>query len=247
MTSILLACILALLPKSPDSDRIRIETPSIAQEVEMVWSTLRDIKFFEEHNYSVSLPSGQLIDELKKKGRQGKLGEADYSRLESFMHKHVYKVENYQKSRSIISAAIPTLLVFLQDMESKKWDWDIAFFPTYRIQMTLYGPGGSYHPDDGSIVIFTTPDGRFKQYNDPTNTLIHEMVHLCIEESIIQTYQVPHSLKERLVDRFVKISYGDKLPEYRIQPMGDTDLDQFVTSNTDLQNLASIVEEFMKK
>ena len=46
------------------------------------------------------------------------------------------------------------------------------------INLTLYGPGGSYNPQEGSIILMITKEGTFKQSLDPAETIVHEIVHI---------------------------------------------------------------------
>jgi len=65
-------------------------------------------------------------------------------------------------------------------------------------------------------------------YDNPANTIIHEIVHMGIEKSIIQKYNLSHGLKERIVDTIVYVLFGEFLPEYKVQNMGDTKIDKFL-------------------
>ena len=127
------------------------------------------------------------------------------------------------------------------------WHWPFKAFDNDQINLTQYGSGGSYHPDDGSILIFTTPQGQFKQYDNPANTNIHEIIHIGIEASIIQQLKVPHTLKERIVDLYVQLSFHKELPDYRIQNMGDKRIDQYLNKKKQLKHLHQIIETFMKE
>lgn len=112
------------------------------------------------------------------------------------------------------------------------------------ISIPLYGPGGSYNADNGSITLLTNQRGGFRQYANPLYTLIHEVVHMGIEDSIVQRFAVPHGLKERIVDTFVSIHFADELPDYRIQQMGNPAIDAELTDSEALERLHQIVEEF---
>ena len=77
-------------------------------------------------------------------------------------------------------------------------------------------------------------------YKKPINTIVHEMVHLGMEESIEQSFELEHGTKERIIDRFVFLFFGEQLPAYQVQPMGDEEMDRLLKSTDDFKDLASI-------
>ncbi|MEM1327547.1 MAG: hypothetical protein AAGI23_16420 [Bacteroidota bacterium] len=229
-----------------NKDRIQINIPTPEAEAAYVWRNLQDIPFFEQHGYQVSLPSGMLIEELKQKVRDGNLPSEDYGRLEQFIRDSVYQASDYQKGYEKIKAELALINKMVNEIEPVNFDWTFKTFDTYQVNLTLYGPGGSYNPDEGSLLLFTTPQGQFKSYDNPANTIIHEIVHIGIEESIIGQHNVPHALKERIVDTFVSLHFGQYLPDYRVQEMGDTRTDAYLKSVADFEELDKVVEQVLK-
>ena len=230
-------------PQTPT--RFEVIIPSAEQEAQYVWRTLQDMPFFEQHNYQISLPQGALIESLKKKSLNGQMSNEDYAALLTHMQTEVYDRKDYLKGQQKVVDAIPSLDRMLNQIISKNYDWGFNSFDRYQIVLTLYGPGGSYNPDEGLILLYTTTDGRFKQYDDPLNTLIHEVTHIGIESEIIQKYSVPHGLKERLVDTFVLLHFQDQLTGFRIQDMGFKSIDNELDELEKLSDLPRIVSEFM--
>ncbi len=226
-------------------NRIDIQIPSIHDETSQIWRTIRDIKFFEEHNYPLNLPSGQYIESLKEKSRNNQFSDKDYSPLFQFVETEVYKKEDYHKGYDLIEKNRALINKMANTIIKSKKNWEFKEFPVYTIKLTLYGSGGNYNPDDGSIIILTTPEGKFRQYDNPSNTLIHEIVHIGIEESLINAYKVPHPLKERMVDQIVLLNFKNLLPEYRLQDMGDYRIDPFLKKKKDLKNLDKAVRRVM--
>ena len=224
--------------------RIEVTIPSAETEAAYIWRNLGDLAFFEKNNYQLSLPQGPLMDTLKKKARNNRLTDEDYASLVIFMEKQVYREADYQSGFKAIEKSLSLLNRMVGDLENTDHRWPFKMFETYEVVLTLYGPGGSYDPDRGSIIIYTTPDGQFKQYRDPINTLIHEIVHIGIE-GLIHKYNVPHGLKERVVDTFVLLRFKSDLPDYRKQNMGDVGIDQFLSKKSDLLDLDQIIGTFM--
>jgi hypothetical protein len=231
---------------SPES-RVKIIVPSAEEETQNVWNTIRDIRFFEEHNYQLSLPEGELIKTMESKSRSGNLSDEDYQELLRFMQDEVYNPEDYQKGFNAIDNNRELINKMINEICELEKDWYFKEFGQYEIKLTLYGPGGSYNPVDGSILILATPSGGFKQYQNPANTIIHEIIHIGIEESIIQKFNVPHTLKERIIDNIVMINFKEYLPEYRIQGFGDARIDPYLKDKNDIKELDKVMDDFMKK
>jgi len=228
-------------------DRIEIIIPTVEQETEYVWRTIIDINFFNEHNYQVALPQGELIEELKGKASRNELNDLDYELLQEFMESKVYKKADYQNGFNAIRENKPLINKMIQELSLLETKWEFKQFEKYQIKLTLYGPGGSYDPDHGSILIYTTVDGKFKQYENPSNTIIHEIVHIGTEHSIMTEYEVSHPLKERIIDKLVLMNFSKYLPDYKLQGFGDSRIDEFLNDKEDLRNLDEVVRDFQKE
>lgn len=226
-------------------NRIQVLIPTVEQETEYVWRTIRDIKFFEEHNYPVSLPPGEYIESLKEKSKAGTFGEEDYPELFRYMSAKVYNEKNYQEGKKKIEEQKDLVNNMANQIIRSKKKWSFKEFSAYSVRLTLYGSGGSYNPDDGSIIIWTTSTGKFRQYDNPANTLIHEIVHIGVEESIVNKFKVPHPFKERMIDQIVLLHFKDLLPNYRLQDMGDNRIDPYLKKKKDFKKLASIVNKLI--
>ncbi|GEM_PF-704879 len=228
-------------------DRVVVTIPSAAQEADYIWQTIRDISFFEEHGYEVNLPEGELISTLKQKARSGQLSDADQVALTELMVDEVYRKKDYLPGFKHIEAQLKSLNLLIDSLHAMDFAWDFKVYEEYRVNLSLYGPGGSYDPYEGSILLCTTSNGDFKGYKNPTNTIIHEIVHIGIEESIVLQYQVPHTMKERIVDTFVSLHFKEFLPEYRIQDMGEYRTDSYLDTVEDIVELDSIVQDILKE
>ena len=225
--------------------RVIVNIPTVEHETEYIWRKIQDIKFFNQNSYQVNLPAGSLIQELITVSRAGKLADEYYPRLEAFVRDSIYNITDYKKGKKKIENELPLINKMISQINSPPYKWHFKEFETYHINLTLYGPGGSYDPEEGSILIFTTPQGQFKNYDNPACTIIHEITHIGIEEAIVNKYNVPHPLKERIVDSFVSLHFKTYLPDYRIQDMGDKRIDSYLKSRQDLKNLDKFVESAM--
>lgn len=245
--SIIILTVLIVSCEGKSQSRIMINTPTAASEAEYIWRTIQDIKFFEENNYHISLPKGLFIQKLRVKAKSENLINEDYEQLKKFIKDSVYNKADYQKGYEKIENELVLINKMINEISQSEYNWNFKEFKTYQVNLTLYGSGGSYNPDEGSILIFTTTKGQFKNYDNPVNTVIHEITHIGIEESIITKYQVPHTLKERIVDTFVFLNFSQYLPDYGIQDMGETRSDQYLKTKMDLKDLNSFVEIIMKE
>lgn len=228
-------------------NRVVVNIPTADSESEYIWRTIQDIKFFVEKNYQISLPQGSLIGDLKVKSKLGNLTNEDYERLKVFVQDSVYDKADYQKGYEKIENELELINRMIDKISNSNFNWNFKEFNTYQVNLTLYGPGGSYNPDEGSVLIFTTINGQFKNYDNPANTIIHEITHIGIEEAIVNKYDISHALKERIVDTFVFLNFGEYLPDYRIQDMGDKRTDLYLKTKEDLKNLDNFVKRITKE
>lgn len=230
---------------TPTRNMISVEIPTVEKEAEYVWSTIQDLPFYQKHGYQLSLPKGAYMDSLKAKANRSELQPEDLQALNNWMRDTIYRASDYEKGFEKVSGDIDRLNAMIGQLASKQFPWGFHIPEVYDVELTLYGPGGSYNPENGVVLIYTTPAGNFKQHEGAVNTLIHEIVHIGIETSIIQKYNVPHALKERIVDQMVSLMFRGELEGYMIQDMGDHRIDQYLKSQEDLKKLDEYVAEIM--
>lgn len=224
---------------------IELVPPTAAQEATSIWRTIHDIAFFEKQGYTINLPEDPLIDSLIVKSKNGTFGNDDYAAIHTLVETHVFDPTHYDPALQKVQDQLPLIHTLVHDIASAQcdWDWDFKRFDTYKIVFTLYGTGGSYDPDEGKITLLTNKAGGFMQYQNPANTIIHEITHIGMEYSLVDKHQLPHGLKERVVDTFVSLLFSEKLPEYRIQDMGDPTLDSYLKKKADIGSLNSILSK----
>lgn len=225
--------------------RFTINIPTTNQEATSVWRTINNIQFFEKQGYSIILPKDDRVNELIRKSKNGGFGNAEYSTIMEMLESGAYQKNDYHAAYNKVKEQELLINSMIERIDTMKnnWDFDFRMFDIYAVVFTLYGSGGSYDPDTGTLMLFTSKEGNFKNYHNPSNTIIHEIVHIGIEESIVQKYNVPHTLKERIVDKMVFLLFGDLLPDYQIQNMGDTVIDDLLKNKDDIANLNRIFEE----
>lgn len=225
--------------------QIVVVKPSAQTEAQYVWKTVCDINFFDKNGYSVSLPKHRYINKIVTLVHQMKLPDSAYDSLQLVMDKTIFDTSDYQKGITAVNEAIPTISKALDRLYILSEKWNFKVFPTYNISLTLYGPGGSYDSNSGTVLLQTSTDGHFKGYDNPAYTIIHEMVHIGIEQPIVERFHLPHPIKEQIVDLLVSMYFKDLLPLYRIQPMGNRLVEEQLQTKEDFDNLPKKVEQLV--
>jgi hypothetical protein len=150
-------------------------------EIERVSQTLKRAAWYREHGYAskLALPSGIDLDHDYTPEQIGQAIQAEYE--ESFYIDFKKQIENGFASMadSSVFAGSP-----------------LKFESSYRIKLTKYGTGGSYHLPK-TIVI------NIVKMKASIAAILHEMIHLAIEP-LIQQHAVSQHSKERLVDLLLK-------------------------------------------
>lgn len=216
------------------------------QEAEMVWYFIGIIKFLQKHGYHLSLPQNELIQILIERSKNNDLNEKDFEKLSKLISKKIYNKNDYSAGINNIKKVLPEIEGIFSKFEEFHKKWDFNIFKEYKLFLTLYGPGGSYDPSKGEITILTTKTGEFKNRKNPIGTIIHEFVHIGIEERIIQKYNISQIIKERIVDKFVSANFKDLLPNYSIQNFGDTTIDQYLEDKDCWENLPYFIEKYVE-
>jgi hypothetical protein len=235
-----------LLTSISASPIISVLVPSAKDEVDRVWNTLKQINFYDQYSYKPVFPSFPEMDAFLQKARANQLGDVDYDNLSVLMQK-TFVNDNYAKAYRNVIDSLPVVdQVFpIFGKYSSKWGFNI--FPTYTVQLTLYGMGGSYNPQADKVILLVTQEGKFLLGNSPTQTIIHEMVHIGIEECIVQSYSLGQKTKERIVDLFCHYHFLSLVPDYHMQLYQDTSIDPYLKGEGAWDNLPTVIKEFKTK
>ena len=213
---------------------IRAQTPE--EELDRIQFYLRKLDCYRKLGYKPIFPndaafSKPCTNEDKSEKLQILLSE--------------YKPEIYEAGvcrlvtvKAKIKATFP---IFLKLRET----WGFIVFPKYEIAITRYGMGGSYDIKTGKITVRINDKAEFLRVG-PEHTTIHEMVHLGIQERIVEKYQLNQTEKERLVDTMVSNLFGGLLPTYKLQSVGDVRVDPYITTET-IIDLPKAIEDYVTK
>jgi len=184
---------------------------SIQFEINRVVDTFRQIDWLQENKYIVTLPirlkvlyeNRVLADDIESVVQE-EFAENYYQESKDFLFK------SWEEALS--QAAIELAKT------------DLTTLHKYKIFLTRYGTGGSYHsPNEIIINIELIPK------DDLLRDTIHEIVHLTIQ-SLIDLHHVNHWPKERLVDLIVaKIS--PSLINFQNLPIDTNAIDNIFAKN----------------
>lgn len=117
--------------------------------------------------------------------------------------------------------------------------WNAKMPETLTILCT-YGFGASYSVGKNARITLRVSNAKRNDFGI-RQTMLHEFVHILIEEQIIQKYKVPQDLKERIVDII-----GFELFDKPVQPMFEKSFaNTYITPETIKTDLAIAVAKMM--
>ena len=207
---------------------VRPQTPEEAYD--FLGGVLSEMAFFRENGYEVALPDHPEFD------GSGALGS-----FETF-RRAVYDPAAFEAAMEVMRRGEPVLRSAVDWFDALPASPGLRVYEDYVVTITQYGPGGSYDPRTGGIVLLANENGEFKG-GGGAHTIAHEMMHLAVEDGIVQRYGLAHWEKERLVDLLTQQAFRDVLPDYRLQPQGVADIDPYVRG-VPLGQLAQSVEAY---
>lgn len=216
---------------------LKVNIPTLEDEFTYVWQSINEIKFFESHGYSVNFPKSDIVVGMLEKARKNSLSEADFSNLKKNMLEIGFQQSDYLAGYKNLLKSLPQIEDALLVLRKSRFNWDFKLYENYNITLTLYGPGGYYNPETGCIVIFVATDGTFRGNSNSAHILIHDIIHMGIENSIVKLYKLTRIQKERIVDLFISIYFRDLFPDYQMQNLDNNGIDDYLKCKEDFVNL----------
>lgn len=186
--------------------------------------------FYRANGYQVSLPAHPDFD-----------ASASIGDLQLF-RRDVYQPRAFEAALTSLAEGRETLERIIGWFDRARDTADFRVLDRYTVELTLYGPGGSYDAAGGNIVLWTTEHGQFKG-GGGLHTIAHEMMHIAVEDGLVQRFGLSHWEKERLVDLLTRRELGDLLPSYELQPQGVAELDAYV-ADTPLSELSEALQRY---
>ena len=222
-----------------------VSAPTAQEEAEYFLYTLERYKWYMDNGYThVTIPSHPVIDPLKAKILNNQtLNSTERAQVINSFKADLYNEADYQQSVVAIGTAARTADGQIDSLRRYQSAWGFFISAKYKIQLTIYGPGGSYNPASGTITMLVPKDGQFSGNRKPIHTILHETIHIGIEDRIIQRYGIGQSDKERLVDQFVKKHFSAVIPDYPMQNIYAPAIDRMFENADVLDRLPQRVEE----
>ena len=150
---------------------------TIEEELKRVQNIIQEEKFFKENGYCPILPDGIMFDNFS----ESKASSQIKKEFQEDLAKNIEEIlindwEKYRKQ-------IEYFLKFLPYEKPKE----------LKIIFTRYGMDGSY--DIPNVILI-----NLRNVENPFSILIHELLHLIIEEPVVSGYGLSQLEKESLVD-----------------------------------------------
>ena len=190
-----------------------------------------------KYSYEMFIPNDDRIREMFE---QPKLTEQQIQHYHDIFVNEIYKLSDLTHKDADINSAIQ---MFQNMIETKikpllpAWNAKMPKILTIECE---YGRGAGYESGDNATIMFRMSNDNRKDYGIYL-LLMHEFVHILIEEQIIGKYNVPHDLKERIVDII-----GQELFKKPVQPMFENSFaNAYITPAVIRTDLDSAVKKMM--
>jgi hypothetical protein len=225
---------------------IIIRPQTAQEEYNYLLFLIRDCLFLHSKNYSVTLPNHPAIIRLEK--NPSLLKSENLQELGHLFLNEIYEPDFYKKGVANLKPSISVFRHCISLLKPLNSAWNFKLYTKYSIFLTRYGPGGGYwtKPDGTAIIsLLTTKSGAFKLHS-PIHTIVHEIVHLGIEDVPVKPNKLNHEEKETVTDQICKIVFKDILKDYYVPDFGQDKLQSYVTKDTIL-SLPAAIKEYAKK
>jgi len=150
---------------------------SIESETQRIINTIKKWQWYTKNGYKPRLPEGFLIEKIYKYSKSQIAQLVSNEFVKNDYNLACDKIVNDIKKYCDFSKKISSLGLKPQEK--------------YEIYLTKYGTSGSYKLPNKIVLSI--------RRENPVPVLIHEMIHLSIEELILK-FQINQFIKERIVD-----------------------------------------------
>ena len=173
---------------------IKFSIPNLSEEADYVNNELlKKYPLYKKYGYAPKIPKENLKEEFRKNRRV-----------------YLKGLKEIKKFKKIWKKVYDALIIV-------KKDYNFKIFKNYEVRLTLYGTGGDYFPSYGAFdKKLRNQPGRTKKLNKAIilvradlrkffeKIIIHEIIHLGIEYTIVRKNKLGHSKKEDLVEGIYK-------------------------------------------
>lgn len=174
--------------------------------------------------------------------QQPKLSDAQIQYYHDIFVNEIHNPKYLTKQDKNIQKAIP---IFEQTIESRikplLGAWNATMPETLTILCT-YGFGASYGTGKNAKIFLRISNTRREIDFGVCPLMLHEFVHILIEEPIIAKYNVPQDLKERIVDIIGLVLFNKPVQ----QAFENSFANAYITPDVIKTDLSSAVAKMMK-
>lgn len=221
----------------------------INSDSETAFSYLRwlvnSLEWYRRNNYPADIfPEGKLLEEMQQSVQKGESEDIFTQKFFKQATAEFYNEDFFQKMHALIDSKIPCIAKICADFSKLEKNWGFKVFDTYQLDLTYGGSGGSYNPCKGKVILRMPKQPDFQQMATKNweRLIVHEMLHIGIEENIVKAFNLSQNEKERVVDLMTR--YFTKDPY--MQERGEKRMDAFVTEEAIVHNLVEAVQKGKK-
>lgn len=213
-------------------------------DAETAWTHILEwYKRYQSELKKFNLPPSMFIPDnliMHEMFEQEILTESQIRYYHDIFVNEIYNLSDLTKRDKDINNAIQLFQTMIEKhIKPLLHAWNAKIPETLTIQCE-YGRGAGYLSGKKPTILFRMSNDN-RNVHDIYLLLSHEFVHILIEEQIIQKYNVPQDLKERIVDII-----GFELFGKSIQPMFEQSFaNAYITSETIRTNLPEAVKKMM--
>ncbi|MFQ6703491.1 MAG: hypothetical protein ACLRFP_00175 [Alphaproteobacteria bacterium] len=213
-------------------------------DAESAWNHILDwYNLYQSGLKNFNLPYNMFAPEdprMQEMFAQPKLSNTQIKHYHDIFISEIYNQSDLTKRDHDLNTAVQ---MFQNMIETKIKPllpaWNAKMPETLTIECE-YGRGAGYENGNNATILFRMSNDNRDDYGIYL-LLSHEFVHILIQEQIIEKYNVPHDLKERIVDII-----GLELFNKPVQPMFEKSFaNVYITPDAIRTDLASAVKKMM--
>jgi len=199
---------------------ITIRPQTHSEALNYIVHLTRRTVFHATHNYNVTLPPAGFVDQVRAYLR----GELSRATLQTALATSVAFDIGALRAAAVIPGSQRTILSrALHRLARLRRRWRLNPRLSAIVLVTPYGMGGSYSAAAATVTLKVRPDGLWPR--PLSHMIVHELIHVSIDDVFCGPYGLTHGEKEALVDTIVAIRFGDLLNGYTLQRSRDGRID----------------------
>jgi len=246
---------------------ISICIPTAKEAFSSVKSTIRGLDWYINNGRANRLEYYQKLNHplLNQMIEERHLPEDEFTKKYIIpFTQELYNKKMYEPYVQKIQEVLPVVQSCYDKLKKLHTNWGFEILPEYHIDLVAYSVGGKYFRDSQNIGHVILGFGnQWKDKSALAHIIVHEMIHLGIEDLIINPHQaqnppVQQEEKERIVDNLCNYVTKDIIPDYKRKWKDGTcsrfqevashcDYMDKVVGNQPQNNLVQAVQRFLKE